>query len=117
MYQFHNISGCTIATCGYLWFNSHSSESNNITSNPKLKGHYQDLPQLKDQLVSDLTHYYQQNQLAQVQCHQINFLPPKQKLLPSANIPFCLFNELIALIHLKLNMIAVPPNVCRILAR
>ena len=65
MYRFHHLSGCTIATCGYLWFNAHSSEHNSLTVDPKLKENYRDSPQLEDQLISDLTHYYQQHTPAQ----------------------------------------------------
>ena len=65
MYQFPHMLGCTIATCGYLWFNAHSSEHNRLVINPKLKENYRESPQLEDQLISDLTHYYQQHTPAQ----------------------------------------------------
>ena len=64
-HRFHNTSGCTTATRGYLWFNAHFSEHNSLLTDPKLKESYRDSSQLEDQLISDLTHYYQQHTPAQ----------------------------------------------------
>ena len=58
MYTLHNMCRCTIATCGYLWFNAHSSDTNNFSLDIKLPEDYQTHPRIDDQLVSDLSHYY-----------------------------------------------------------